>query len=102
MSVTELENKIAALSKEAEQIARDNDHKLAYSNPASREAQRLRAHVEFANAGFDVSDARPGIVVLDGKFEASLRSKKWRRVGRQQWYRYRSAKDLYEKLHAQP
>jgi hypothetical protein len=81
--------------KEAIRLANDceerNDHKLQYSNPYEREANRLRKLIQLIELTDTVEDYKnAGLVLIDGKFVVSLSNNKWRVIHKNKWYRHRS------------
>ena len=88
----------AAMAAAASRIDAENDHKLQYSNWAEREVRRIDARADLVHAGFSIADARPGIVAVNGTHEVALRSKKWRKIGSDKWYRFANADDLKSRI----
>lgn len=87
-----------AMAAAASKIDAENDHKLQYSNWAEREVHRIDARGALVDAGFSVADARPGIVAINGTHEVALRSKKWRKIGSDKWYRFVNADALKSRI----
>ena len=52
--IPELKEDLKQEEQKAKQCDLDNDHKLQYSNPYRREAQRLRKLIKFIEAGLEV------------------------------------------------
>lgn len=93
-----MEKQRAAAQSEALRVDSENDHKMVYSNSAAREVERLSGQIALENAGFTTENTRPGVVLINGKWEVALRSWKWRKIGRPTWYPVKDAVSLYQKL----
>lgn len=72
----------------------DNDSD-SLNDPFAREIQRLQAIRVFvvADIDFKVGDDG-GTVIVEDRFVYALRSKKWRNVGKNVWYKSRSPSDF--------
>jgi hypothetical protein len=71
-----------------------NSHKDIYSDPFAREAGRLQLTLEFIKLGFEVDEevSEQGLVI--GDFLIAWQKKKWRKIGKGQWYDYHRVGDF--------
>ena len=86
----ELKEDLKQEEQKAKQCDLDNDHKLQYSNPYRREAQRLRKLIKFIEAGLEVQEYESGTVLVNDKFVVTLRNDNWRILHKNKWYRHKS------------
>jgi hypothetical protein len=89
-----LEEQLIEQKRLSELCADDNEHKLQYSNPYSREVQRLQSLVDFESLGVYVVPHTDGTVLVEDKYVFSLRSYKWKAKSKGTWYRSRGVKDF--------
>lgn len=70
----------------------------SYNNTASKNLEKLKLALEFA----ELRDPRIVInkddVVIDGTFIATLSGRRWRVQGKAVWYRYNSPSALLQKI----
>lgn len=88
--IPELKEDLKQEEQKAKQCDLDNDHKLQYSNPYRREAQRLRKLIKFIEAGLEVQEYESGTVLVNDKFVVTLRNDNWRILHKNKWYRHKS------------
>ena len=88
--IPELKEDLKQEEQKAKQCDLDNDHKLQYSNPYRREAQRLRKLIKFIEAGLEVQEYESGTVLINDKFVVTLRNDNWRILHKNKWYRHKS------------
>ena len=84
------------LSKELEE---DCEHKDRYSNPYSRELERMsgiHSFLPFTNK-VTVEDYSQGLVIVNKRYIVSLRNNVWRVKGKNKWYCYKDIEQLITK-----
>ena len=89
-----LEQKIDSLKIKSDQCELDNYDKLQYSNPYSREIERLRTVIAFIKSGVSVEDYISGLVLINGYYVVSLLGRKWRVKGKNKWYWFKNPEHL--------
>ena len=73
----------------AKQCAKDNDHKLQYSNSWAREHSRLRKLIKFIESGLKVQEYESGEVLINDKFVVTLYNDNWRVLNKNKWYKHK-------------
>lgn len=67
----------------------------SFNDPFEREVQRLEAMKVFVLADIDIKVGDDGgTVIVEDRFVYALRSKKWRNIGKNVWYKSRSPSDF--------
>ena len=87
--LVELKEELADADIRAKQCAKDNDHKLQYSNRWAREHRRIRKLIKFIEADLKVQDYESGQVLINDKFVVTLYNDNWRVLHRNKWYRHK-------------
>jgi hypothetical protein len=73
----------------------DNDSDYSFNSSYLREIERLEALKIFVKAGVNYElDKSGGTLIVDGRLVYALRSRKWRNVGKNVWYKSRSPSDF--------
>ena len=73
----------------AKQCAKDNDHKLQYSNSWAREHSRLRKLIKFIESDLKVQEYGSGEVLINDKFVVTLYNDNWRVLHKNKWYKHK-------------
>ena len=73
----------------AKQCAKDNDHKLQYSNSWAREHSRLRKLIKFIESDLKVQEYGSGEVLINDKFVVTLYNDNWRVLNKNKWYKHK-------------
>jgi|TARA_Y100000996_G_C22092224_1_gene466258 hypothetical protein len=73
----------------AKQCAKDNDHKLQYSNSWAREHSRLRKLIKFIESNLKVQEYGSGEVLINDKFVVTLYNDNWRVLYKNKWYKHK-------------
>jgi len=87
--LVELKEELADADIRAKQCAKDNDHKLQYSNRWAREHSRVRKLIKLIEADLKVQDYESGQVLINDKFVVTLYNDNWRVLHRNKWYRHK-------------
>lgn len=89
-------DKMVVLAKECDDR---NDHKLQYSNPYSREIERLVVLLELLELPYNlhIDNYGSGMFIINRRYIVAPRSGKWRVKGKNTWYWYKTPTNLVEK-----
>jgi hypothetical protein len=89
--LTALHTQLAKAVDDARDTSALREHKTVYSNAAEREVDRLSEVIEFERLGVDIKYAgRPGLYLVEEKYEIAPRNRRWRRIGKGTWYHYKT------------
>lgn len=91
-------NNEAALLAEIATVREKAATDTSYNNTASKNLEKLQLALEFLRLGGEGVKAYHDHISVDGKYHVTLSGKKWRVVGRNQWYPYGDPLTLLHKL----
>ena len=95
-TLEELNEAIEVARVNSKECDKANYHKDYYSNPYSRELNRLCLMRAFVKLGVTVEPTTQGIKIND-KFLVAWQQDKWRVLGKGKWYWYNSPEQFVEK-----
>ena len=85
---------LAEIATAREKAATDT----SYNNTASKNLEKLTLSLEFLRLGGDGVSVYHDHLTIDQKYHVTLSGKKWRVLGKTQWYRYGDPQILLHKL----
>lgn len=99
MTAEDITNRLDELVALAKECDRQNEHKMYYSNPYSKEIQRLVPLLEFIDLPYalDLEWYGSGMILVNKKYVVAPKSSKWRVKGKNKWYWYKNPTNFVEK-----